>query len=147
MKNKPIIAASCAVMLIMLCLGFIYIMPCRDECSSLSQLPVYGSEFSSRNLGRIQYTASRRTRVVLAKVNTTSQEFDVLVSKFKLNKFSGEPAPTIFDEYDKEFCPKGNRVHSAFGKMYKNSGRAMIRLYFEPNDESDSDGILYIHIS
>lgn len=152
MKRKHVFAVL-AISAVLLCGLGAYVFTCNRipvsrECSTLAQLPWFGAEFPDRTLGSIKYVAESRRRRIFAKVNTTAQEFDKLAGELNLSvlKYRKGFNDDDLKEVNKEFRPVGTKVSFGEGPISK-SGRTAIRLYFEPSETSDTNGVLYIHIS
>jgi hypothetical protein len=123
-------------------------IPTSGECSALSQLPLFGTELPTRNIGQIRFVAEDKHRRLFAKVNTTAQNFEELSSELKLSVVRYKKGFDGSDllEVNKEFRPVGTRVWCGFGILSKD-GRTTVRFYFEPLDSDGLNGVLYIHLS
>ncbi len=152
MKNKRIWAAGVIGVIVMLGLSAVVLAmkraPLTGKCLALSQIPWFGAELPTRNLGQVQYVAERKYHRVFARVNTTSEEFEKLASELKLSVIRYQMGFDAADiaSVDKDFRPVGTKVSCAFGAISQN-GRTTVRLFFEPTSDGSTNGVLYVHIS
>jgi hypothetical protein len=118
------------------------------ECSTLSELPMFGTSLPTQKLGPIEYLAERKHRRVFAKVKTTASEFERLSNQLGLSVVRYRSG---FDNNDgmvaePRFRPVGTHVWFGYGALGKAS-RTTIRLFFEPGQPDEAEGVLYVHIS
>lgn len=152
MKNKRVWTAGVIGVILMLGLSAVVFamkrVPLTGECLALSQIPWFGTELPTRNLGQVRYVAERKHHRVFARVDTTSEEFEKLAGELKLSVIRYQMGFDAADiaSVDKEFRPVGTKVSCAYGAISKN-GRTTVRLFFEPTSGGNTNGVLYVHIS
>jgi hypothetical protein len=123
-------------------------VPLSGECLALSQLPWFGAELPTENLGQIRYVAEKKYRRVFARVSVTTQEFEKVAAELKLSVMRYQMGfhDADFANVDRGFRPGGTEVSFAYGSISKD-GRATVRLFFEPASAGNTNGVLYVHIS
>jgi len=116
----------------------------------LTGLPYFGVSLPNLAFAKVDYISHRMPRQVLARARSRSIDFEACARQLGLkviryqSGFRNMGGP--FEELPEKYRPIGDRVWVGYGAL-PGGGRAVVRLYFEPDAGRDDIGTLYIHIS
>ena len=119
----------------------------QGNAQSVVQLPTYGRDFPAGiHTERVNYLYNPRTKSLLATADISPGEFVKLCNHFSIEPL---PYPKGFQDgvvTDTRFIPTNGYVYLAERKLYS-GGRATLRLYLQPSEDSrQAGGRLFIHV-
>ena len=119
----------------------------RGNVGSIAQLPTYGRDFPPElRTGQVNYLYSPASKRLLAVTDVPPGQFVKLCNHFGIEPL---PYPKGFQDgvvTDVGYIPTNGYVYLAERNLYPN-GRATLRLYLQPTEESrTAGGRVFIHV-